>query len=34
MSQHLEQMNVGDTINVRGPCGKLEYKGKGIVIYM
>lgn len=29
MSQHLEQMNVGDTINVRGPCGKLEYKGKG-----
>ncbi|CAB3983730.1 NADH-cytochrome b5 reductase 3-like [Paramuricea clavata] len=32
MSQHLEQMNVGDTINVRGPCGKLEYKGKGLCV--
>jgi cytochrome-b5 reductase len=29
MSQHLEAMNVGDTIDVRGPNGKLEYKGKG-----
>ena len=30
MSQHLEGMNVGDTIDVRGPNGKLEYKGKGL----
>ena len=31
MSQHLEQMNVGDTIDVRGPSGKLTYEGKGTV---
>ena len=31
MSQHLEQMNIGDTIDVRGPSGKLSYEGKGIV---
>ena len=30
MSQHLEQMNIGDTIDVRGPSGKLTYEGKGI----
>lgn len=29
MSQHLEQMKVGDTIQVRGPSGLLVYKGKG-----
>ena len=31
MSQHLEQMNIGDTIDVRGPSGKLSYEGKGII---
>ena len=29
MSQHLEHMSVGDTIDVRGPSGKLTYMGKG-----
>mmetsp|Transcript_8023 Transcript_8023/g.18744 ORF Transcript_8023/g.18744 Transcript_8023/m.18744 type:complete len:895 (-) Transcript_8023:267-2951(-) len=29
MSQHLESMNVGDTIEVRGPLGEVEYKGTG-----
>lgn len=29
MSQHLESLKLGDTINVRGPNGLLEYKGKG-----
>lgn len=29
MSQHLESLNIGDTILVRGPSGKLEYNGKG-----
>lgn len=34
MSQHLEHMNVGDTIDVRGPSGKLEYNGKGVVVLL
>lgn len=29
MSQHLENLNIGDTINVRGPSGLLTYEGKG-----
>lgn len=29
MSQHLEQMDIGDTIDIRGPSGKLTYDGKG-----
>lgn len=29
LSQHLESLNIGDTIHVRGPSGLLEYNGKG-----
>ena len=29
MSQHLESLALGDTIDVRGPKGKLDYKGRG-----
>lgn len=29
MSQYLENMKIGETIDVRGPSGLLEYKGKG-----
>jgi len=29
MSQHLESMAIGDTIEVKGPLGEIEYKGKG-----
>ena len=29
MSQHLENMKIGDTIDVRGPSGHLVYNGKG-----
>lgn len=29
MSQHLDQMKIGDTIAFRGPSGKLQYLGKG-----
>ncbi|KAF4528375.1 hypothetical protein B566_EDAN016909 [Ephemera danica] len=29
MSQHLNEMNIGDTIGVRGPSGRLVYNGKG-----
>lgn len=29
MSQHLESLKIGDTIDVRGPNGLLEYKGQG-----
>ena len=29
MSQHLENMKIGETIDIRGPSGLLEYKGKG-----
>lgn len=29
MSQHLDKMQVGESIDVRGPTGALEYKGSG-----
>ncbi|GMR58536.1 hypothetical protein PMAYCL1PPCAC_28731 [Pristionchus mayeri] len=29
MSQHLESMKIGDTIDFRGPSGKIVYEGKG-----
>lgn len=29
MSQYLENMNIGDTIDFRGPNGLLVYQGKG-----
>ncbi|XP_047545847.1 NADH-cytochrome b5 reductase 2 isoform X1 [Vanessa atalanta] len=29
MSQHLENMKLGDTIDVRGPSGRLQYAGSG-----
>ncbi|XP_049864952.1 NADH-cytochrome b5 reductase 2 isoform X2 [Pectinophora gossypiella] len=29
MSQHLENMKLGDTIDVRGPSGRLQYADKG-----
>lgn len=29
MSQYLENMKIGDTILVRGPSGRLEYRGNG-----
>lgn len=30
MSQHLEAMKLGETIDVRGPSGLLEYRGRGV----
>lgn len=30
MSQYLDGLSVGDSINIRGPSGKLVYHGKGI----
>ncbi len=32
MSQHLEKMELGDFIDVRGPNGLLVYNGKGTII--
>jgi nitrate reductase (NAD(P)H) len=29
MSQHLESLKIGDTIDVKGPIGHMEYKGDG-----
>lgn len=29
MSQYLDALNIGDSIDVRGPSGRLQYKGKG-----
>ena len=29
MSQYLENMNIGETIDVRGPSGLLVYRGQG-----
>lgn len=29
MSQYLDAMSIGDTIDVRGPSGKLTYLGQG-----
>lgn len=31
MSQYLENMKIGDTIDFRGPAGRLVYKGRGKV---
>lgn len=31
MSQYLENMEIGDTIDFRGPSGRLVYKGNGTV---
>ena len=30
MTQYLEAMNIGDSIDVRGPSGLLVYKGRGV----
>ena len=29
MSQYLDSLNVGDTVDIRGPSGKLTYMGRG-----
>ena len=29
MSQYLESLNIGDTVDIRGPAGKLTYLGRG-----
>ncbi|XP_065070558.1 NADH-cytochrome b5 reductase 3-like isoform X2 [Rhopilema esculentum] len=29
MSQHLDSLNIGDTVDVRGPSGKITYTGPG-----
>jgi hypothetical protein len=29
MSQYLDEMNIGDLIQVQGPTGNLEYQGQG-----
>ena len=29
MSQHLESLSIGSTIEIRGPSGKLTYVGRG-----
>lgn len=34
MSQHLENMSIGDFIDVRGPNGLLVYEGKGTVLHI
>lgn len=31
MSQHLDSMKIGDTIDFRGPNGLLVYKGSGTI---
>jgi len=30
MSQHLESLNIGDTMDFRGPSGLIVYEGKGV----
>lgn len=32
MSQHLDSLKLGDTIDVRGPSGRLQYAGKGVFL--
>jgi len=32
MSQHLDSLSLGDTIDVRGPSGHLDYQGRGVFI--
>ena len=29
MSQHLESLSIGSTVEIRGPSGKLTYVGQG-----
>ena len=29
MSQYLDTLKVGDTVDIRGPAGKLTYLGRG-----
>lgn len=29
MTQYLESLNIGDTVDVRGPSGRLKYRGNG-----
>ena len=29
MSQHLESLNIGSNVEIRGPSGKLTYVGRG-----
>lgn len=29
MSQYLDSLNIGDTVDIRGPSGKLTYMGRG-----
>lgn len=29
MSQYLDSLNIGDTVDIRGPSGKLTYVGRG-----
>ncbi len=29
MSQHLDSLEIGDTIDIRGPEGKVNYAGRG-----
>ncbi|EDO39808.1 predicted protein [Nematostella vectensis] len=31
MSQYLESLKIGDTVDIRGPAGKLIYKGRGTI---
>jgi len=30
MSQHFETLKVNDKVKMRGPCGNIEYLGKGL----
>lgn len=32
MSQHLNNLQLGETIDVRGPSGRLQYSGKGLFL--
>lgn len=32
MSQYLDRMSIGDTIDVKGPSGRLIYKRNGKII--
>ena len=31
MSQHLDSLTIGDTVDVRGPSGKVIYLGRGYI---
>lgn len=32
-SQQLDEMKIGDTIEMRGPFGMVEYKGRGVLVH-